>query len=185
MADARTLKSQRALIDAGLKLLNKNKEITLSDIAKEAGVGRATLYRLYSSKEALIEEIALDCLQTFDQVTKPIDKLAKSYLHAFELLFELTMPLTEQMQFLATLEYFAEQSEKIALIVEQQTQEMNTLIDNAKRYKEINKDLPNSWLLNLIDGLFYAGWAQQKEQGFNAKQASELAFRSFSATVKV
>ena len=62
MADARTVKSQQALIQSGLILLNKNKGISLSDIAKEANVGRATLYRLYDSKEALVEAIAVWCL---------------------------------------------------------------------------------------------------------------------------
>lgn len=185
MADVRTQRSEQALIQAGLKLLNKNKEITLSDIAKEAGVGRATLYRLYSSKEALVEEIALNCLQTFDQATQPIDDLAKSYLHAFELLFELAMPFTEEMQFLASLEYFSEQSPEIQKIVNKQSKEITELIEAAKRYKEISKDLPTSWLAHYVDALFYAGWAQQKQQGYTAKQASDLAYRCFRAAVKL
>lgn len=185
MADVRTQRSQQALILAGLKLLNKNKEITLSDIAKEAGVGRATLYRLYSSKEALIEEIALNCLQTFQQATKPIDDLAKSYLHAFELMFELTMPFTEEMQFLASLDYFSAQSPEIQKIIAQQSKEISELIEASKCNKEISEALPTSWLANYLDGLFYAGWAQQKQEGYSAKQAADLAFKCFSSAVRV
>ena len=122
MADARTLKSQQALIQAGLKLLNKNNEITLSDVAKEAGVGRATLYRLYENKEALVEAISLYCLQTFEEITQPIEKKAKSCLHAFDMMFELIMPFTEESQFLAGLEYFSEFSPKIEKIIEKQRQ---------------------------------------------------------------
>lgn len=184
MADARTQKSQRALIQAGLKLLNKNKEITLSDIAKEAGVGRATLYRLYENKEALIEAIALFCLQKFEDITQPIEKSAKSCLHAFEIMFELLMPYTEEAQFLAGLEYFAEYSPEIEKIIEQQDKELCELIDYGKSTAEIDKDLPTSWLLNYVDALYYTGWCQQKQHDYTAKQASDLAFECFKRTVK-
>ena len=183
MADARTIKSQQALIKAGLKLLNKNKEITLSDIAKEAGVGRATLYRLYENKEAIVEAIALYCLQKFEEVTQPIDDSARSCLHAFEMLFELVMPLNDESQFLAELEYFSKGSAKIDEIIEQQEQELSQLIDTGKTEGVIDKGLPNSWLLNYVDALFYTGWCQQKQHGFSAKQSSDLAFECFKRTV--
>ena len=53
------------------------------------------------------------------------------------------------------------------------------LIDDGKRYGEIDKTLPTTWLLHLVDGLFYTGWYQQEQEEFTAKQASELAFESF------
>ena len=183
MVDARTLKSQHALLQAGLKLLNKNKEITLSEIAKEAGVGRATLYRLYESKEALIEAIALSCLTTFETVTQPIEKSAKSYLHSFELLFELLMPYTEESQFLAELEYFSTYSPKIEAIIEQQNEAICYVIDEGKKHQEIDKSIPTSWILNYIDALFYTGWCQQREHDASPKQASDLAFKCFKRSV--
>lgn len=183
MADARTAKSEQALIQAGLKLLNKNKEITLSEIAKEAGVGRATLYRLYDNKEALVEAIALFCLKKFEEVTAPIEKSAQSCLHAFEMMFKLIMPFTDESQFLASLEYFSEYSPKIKKIIEQQNKELITLIDSGKSLGEIDKSLPTSWLLNYVDALFYTGWCQQKQHDFSPKQASDLAINCFMRTV--
>lgn len=185
MADARTLKSQQALIQAGIRLLNKNKGITLSEIAKEAGVGRATLYRLYPNKEALIEAIALFSLNKFEEVTRPIQKSAHSYLHAFEMLFELLMPFTEEAQFLAGLEHFSEYSPRIEQIVQQQDLELCQLIEDAKAQGEIDKSLPSSWLLHYVNALFYAGWCQQQQQGVSAKQAADLAVKCFRRTVQV
>lgn len=183
MADARTIKSQQALIQAGLKLLNKNKEITLSDIAKEAGVGRATLYRLYENREALVEAIALHCLQNFEELTKPVEKKASSCLHAFQMMFELIMPFIEESQFLADLEYFSEFSPKIEKIIKKQDKELMKLIDYGKLLGEIDKTLPTSWLLNYVDALFYTGMCQQKHHNYDAKQASDLAFECFRRSV--
>lgn len=183
MADARTLKSQQALIQAGLKLLNKNKEITLSDIAKEAEVGRATLYRLYENKEALIEAIALHCLEKFEELTKPIEKKASSCLQAFQMMFEAIMPYTEESQFLADLEYFSEFSPKLEAIIDRQDKELCQLIDYGKSLGEIDKALPTSWLLNYVDALFYTGMCQQEDHNYDAKQASDLAFECFRRTV--
>lgn len=183
MVDARTIKSQHALIQAGLKLLNKNKEITLSDIAKEAKVGRATLYRLFDNKEALIEAIALYCLQKFDEVTQPIEQRATSYLHSFELMFELLMPFTEESQFLAELEYFSEYNPKLEQIIERQNNEICQTLDEAKHHNEIDKSLPTTWLLHYIEGLFYTGWCQQRQYNFSPKQASDLAFKCFKRSV--
>ena len=183
MVDARTVKSQHALIQAGLKLLNKNKEITLSDIAKEAGVGRATLYRLYENKEALVEAIALFCLQKFEDATQPIEQSAKTYLHAFEMMFELLMPFVDELQFLTDLEYFSEYSPEIERIIAKQDQELRRVIDEGKSHGEFDNSLPTSWLLDYIDALFYTGWCQQKQHGGTPKQASRLAFECFKRTV--
>ncbi|REL30102.1 TetR/AcrR family transcriptional regulator [Thalassotalea euphylliae] len=184
MVDARIVKSQQALVLAGLTLINKNKEISLSDIAKSAGVGRATLYRLYTSKEALIEAIALHCLQVFEQATQPIEAQATSAMHAFELLFSLAMPLTAELQFLMTLDYFADDIPEVNRIIAEQDQELWDLIEQAKQAGELDNSLPTSWVLNLIEGLFYAGWVQQEEYQASAAQAASLAFRSFSKAVQ-
>ncbi len=183
MTDARIIKSQRALMSAGIKALNKNKGITLSEIAKEAGVGRATLYRLYDTKEALVEAIAIWCLQTFDEETKTIEDSASSYLHAFELLFEVLMPFTEEFRFLSELEYFSEYSPNIRAITEQQDNTLRELIESAKLAGEIDPSIPTSWVLNLINALFHAGWCQQEQNGASSKEASELAYVSFQRVV--
>ena len=47
--DARIKRSRTAIIEAGLECLNQNNEASLTDIANQAGVGRATLYRLFET----------------------------------------------------------------------------------------------------------------------------------------
>jgi AcrR family transcriptional regulator len=60
----RSEKARRDILEAAYKLLKKKEinSIGAHEIAKEAGVGRATLYRWWDSKEAVIFEACLEHL---------------------------------------------------------------------------------------------------------------------------
>lgn len=177
--DARAKRSQRALLQAGLELLNENRDATLSDIATHAGVGRATLYRQFDSREKLVKAVALYCIDLFDEVTAPIEEQATSALDAIRLLLELTMPFTKELQFLMSLDYFADDDPEILAIFKKHTQEMVELVDQAKQEGSIDKTLPSSWIVNFIEGLFYATWIQQSEEKSPPDEVARLAFSAF------
>ena len=105
-ADARIIKSTESILNAGLALLTKNKDTKLTDVAIAAGVGRATLYRLFKNKDDLVVAIASHCLNEYEIATQSIEKDAKSAMHAMELLFHCSMPLTLEFQFWSKLDYF-------------------------------------------------------------------------------
>jgi len=181
--DARAQRSQQALMQAGLELLNTNPEATLSDIANHAGVGRTTLYRQYENREKLITAIAVYCLERIDEVTAPIEKRAKSALDAIRLMFELTMPLTQEFQFLTHVEQLIEDDPNIVAVSEQQKKELVELVEYAQQRKEIKASLPTSWVVNLIEGLFHIAWVQQQKAGASAQEAAALAFETFCSGV--
>lgn len=52
-------RTRNAILEAGLRLLQRGVRPTMTDVAEEAKVGRATLYRYYSSLEALLLEAPL------------------------------------------------------------------------------------------------------------------------------
>jgi AcrR family transcriptional regulator len=76
--DARMLRSRAALAGALLALIELRpfEQITVREIAAEAGVGYATFFRHYENKEALLDDVAADqvrqvvarALPAFDQV---------------------------------------------------------------------------------------------------------------------
>jgi AcrR family transcriptional regulator len=181
--DARAKRSQNALLKAGLELLNTNTEATLSDIATHAGVGRTTLYRQYETREKLITAIAIYCLESIDEATAPIEQNAKNAMDAIRLLFELAMPLTQEFQFLLNLDQLIENEPDIASIHEKQNREIVEIIEYGKKKGEIDKTIPTSWMVNLIEGMFYIGWRQQYELGFSAEETAKLAFNTFSKGV--
>ncbi|WPY98220.1 TetR/AcrR family transcriptional regulator [Christiangramia sp. OXR-203] len=54
------LKTRDKILRSTQKLLEKNQDISLEDVAKEAGISRATIYRYYSSIDVLAAEAVLD-----------------------------------------------------------------------------------------------------------------------------
>ncbi len=175
------MRSQEALLTAGMELLNSNKAATFSEIARHAGVGRATLYRLFNSREKLIKAIALYCHARFDEATESIDRDATSAKDAIRLLFKLAMPLTQEFQFLAQLEYWATEDAELRAIDKQQEAELLALVDMAKKEGSICKSLPSSWVVRMIECLLYAGWQHQAAKQSTVTEAAEFAYRSMFA----
>jgi AcrR family transcriptional regulator len=183
--DARAKRSQKALLKAGMEMLNENPEATLSDIATHAGVGRATLYRQYETREKLILAIAIDCFDVIEEATAPIERKARSALDAIRMMFEYVMPLTSEFQFLMNLERVIEHDPQIAAINKKQRKEMIDLVEYAKKKREIDKSLPTSWVVNLIEGLFYVGWVQLQQKDSKPKEVAGLAFKTLCQGIAI
>ncbi|MEM7208346.1 MAG: TetR/AcrR family transcriptional regulator [Pseudomonadota bacterium] len=176
--DARIQKSQTALIRAGMSLLSKNSEASLSDIAREAGVGRTTLYRLYDTKEQLIKAIAIHCLGAFDKATEHLERDADSALHAIELMFKAIFPLSAEMEFLMKLSEREEGDPEIVAIYERQANDIVELVESAKVEGSLSNDVPTVWVVNLIEALMYIAWLNRNKP-IDHDALADLAFQTF------
>lgn len=72
--DARMLRTREALRRALLELLERQplEQITIRDIAAEAGIGYATFFRHHASKEELLNEIAAQEIARLMELTMPL-----------------------------------------------------------------------------------------------------------------
>jgi len=59
--DAR-LRTPAAILEAAARLLAEDGDASMADLAGAAGVGRATLYRYYPSREALLGALTAEAL---------------------------------------------------------------------------------------------------------------------------
>lgn len=174
-ADARIERSRRAILDAARVQLLYSPDASLSDIAQRAGVGRATLYRLYETREALLVAVGVDCFEAFDRATSHIESSALSIRHAFQLLFEAILPLQEEYQFLSRFGDADDYPLELRAIYQRQQREMIDLIEEAKRAGKINKQHPNEWLALLVDVQLYAAQSLLDKGDMTVKQAAEKA----------
>jgi AcrR family transcriptional regulator len=183
--DARIQRSSMAIIQAAMIALNQNPNAAFKDIAQQAGVGRATLYRLFDSKERLIEAILDQCLTTFDAETKHIETQARSIKNAIELLFAAILPLHHELQFLINVNESNIKSPELLQRFQTQQDEMIQLIEDGKREGCIAKKLPSHWVVNLIDGVLYTAWAMRKNHGYTDDQLVELSMMTLFNGIQV
>src|SRR3974390_2047422 len=74
VTDARMRRTRKALQSALLSLLERKHfdQVTIREIAAEAGIGYATFFRHYSSKAALLEELAAEQIGKLMALTLPL-----------------------------------------------------------------------------------------------------------------
>lgn len=154
--DKRLVQSEKTIIEASIQTLLVNPSAGMSDIATAAGIGRATLYRHFESREALIEKLILVCVEALEAATTPLQHLFGRA--AIEARIEAVMPLADRFHFLAMLWTETVDREAIKQVDNQQANEMATLIHQAKEAGEINPSLPTLWVVTFYEGTMMAAW---------------------------
>ncbi|SFC58438.1 TetR/AcrR family transcriptional regulator [Pseudoalteromonas denitrificans] len=176
--DPRASRSRQALLDAGIQAFLQNPNASLTEVATFAGVGRATLYRHFETREQLIQEMAKESLIQIDKAMAPIYEKNLKGSFAIKAMFEVSMPVADRFHFLLSLWNIANEDTKVREIYDRQLNEINTLVEQGKRAGEIKSDMTTTWIVTLIDCLIYAGWWSIKDGHLDAKSASELAIAS-------
>ncbi|OZG72667.1 hypothetical protein BTA51_14150 [Hahella sp. CCB-MM4] len=176
--DARALKSRNALTEAGIELLSLNPSASLKEIAAYAGVGRATLYRHFESREQLIHEIAVETLCMMGELLKPSYDSAATAVEAIKRTFCALLPLGNRYHFLLLLWDVIEQSDEAMQVYNSQLSSLHTLIEQAKKEGTVNPELSTDWVVSLIDSMLYIGWTSIAKGQMTAEEVIEQALHS-------
>lgn len=175
--DQRIVKSEKAIIDAAIRVFTNNPAAGVSDIAAASGVGRTTLYRHFESREALVAAITLHCFEEVEEALQPVHELQGR--EAIEATFACLIPVANRYRCLNTLWPEVHNDPRIADKTRQSSQEMEWLVDQAKKSGEIDTSLPSVWLATLFEMTLYAAWSLLDSGDISADQAAQLAARSF------
>ncbi len=180
--DKRFIQSEKAIIEASIETFSLNPAAGMSEIAAAAGVGRATLYRHFESREALIEKLAIICLEQLNTVTAPLKQL--SGRAAIEAEIEAVMPLADRFQFLIKLWTIAADSDIVKQIDEQQRNELATVIEQAKEAGEIAPQLPTVWIVSFYESTLATAWSLIASEKITIDEAVAYTKQSFFQGVK-
>ncbi len=177
--DARAVRSRNALLEAGIQTLLVNPQASLSDIAIQAGVGRATLYRHFETRQSLVIALAELCLDETDEACKPIKLGRLQGRAALEKMFHLIMPLADRFHFLLTLWNEVDCDERLAAAYNSQLDQLKLTIQQGKAEGSISSKLADSWLVCVFDSLIYSGWFCMNNDGMSVEQAADHAIQVF------
>lgn len=156
--DARAARSRRALMEASLELLLQKPNASMSDIAQHAGVGRATLYRHFDTREALIIALVKESLAQTEAVVAPIAEKKLTAKETLLAMLAVIVPLADRYHFLLSLWNLGVEDKEILQTYDDQLSKLYELIEAGKSEGSINKQLRSDWLVTLIDSLIYAAW---------------------------
>lgn len=178
MTRSRPRRSAReAVLDAAAAVLASNPSAPMSAVAEAAGVGRATLYRHFPTREALVRELALEAIERTDAAVAPILEQGLSSEDTLRGMFEAIVPLGDRFHFLANERV---DDPEVAEQIRRQTREMEEFVEIAKSDGLFAPGLPTAWIVAAIDALIWAAWDTVREGTVAPRDAASLAFRTLT-----
>ena len=143
----------------------------MSEVAVHAGVGRATLYRHFDTREALIKALIIDCLQTTEEAVAPIRTLELNAKETIIKILYAVIPLADRYHFLLSLWNIASEDPEALEIYNQQLTELYTLVETAKLEGHIKQHLNTEWIVSTIDSLIYSAWWMLGQEKITQQEA--------------
>lgn len=174
---AKITQSLAAIEEAGIELLLRNPDAAMSEIALAAGVGRATLYRHYESREVLIQALARKCLDETDVLIEPIKQKGLRGQAAIEATIDVLMPMASRYRFLMGLSAITSRDAVTKQIYERQLRELSELVAQAQEGGEISGDLATVWVVSVFDAMLNSAW-QLVELGKLSVDEATRAFKT-------
>lgn len=170
--------TRQLLLDAATQALSKNPGASMNDIAEAAGVGRATLYRYFPSRDELIRSLTLESYQQVNAALEPV--LARN-LRGGDLLLEILeviIPMGDRYHFLLSERSFVDDPEIQALEV-QSAHDWSKLFEHFKDEGLIAPEVPIAWAVATLESLIYTAWISVHEGYIARRDAAQLVYRTF------
>ena len=178
MTGSRPRRSAReAVLDAAAWVLAENPGASMSAVAEAAGVGRATLYRYFPSREALVRELALEAIERTDAAVAPVFEQGLNSEDSLLGMLEAIVPLGDRYHFLATERI---EDQEFAEQIRRQARETAELVEQAKKDGLFASGLPTAWIVAAIDALIWAAWDTVREGTVAPRDAASLAFKTLT-----
>ena len=170
-------KAKQALLMATASVLARNPGASLSEIARQAGIGRATLYRHFPSRDVLIRELAMEAIAAIDAVTAdvtaqnlPTDQALLEFLRG-------VVPLGDRFHFLM-IETSAYNDPTVKAAYDRQLNELDTFVGQLKQDGVIASELPNAWVTSVMDALIWAAWSAVNNGDLARNDVAMLTYRT-------
>jgi len=177
------------LLDAALGVLNRQPTATMGEIATAVGSSRATLHRHFSSREALIAEIALRAVERWELTQEQAGiREASETMDAATIQAALTELLRQyaldaaDFGIVLTDDFAAsapELTERALAIVEREVE----FYAQAQRVGVLRSDLPARWIADVVYGLMVSARESMRWGNVPRRDLSDLVVSTFFAGV--
>lgn len=170
------------ILDAATVCLADRSTASMADIAKQAGLGRVTLYGHFATRADLVEAVASrlmaeneQALSTVDLTGPPRDALAR--------LIRSTWVHTAQARSIIAAAEDELPPEKMQALHSGPAARIEALIDRGRGDGSFRTDMPTSWLLTVIHEIVHGAAAEVSSGRLDVRDASGLVTTTILAVL--
>lgn len=170
-ADA--LRNIEAIVDAATRLLAVNPDASVNEIAKEAGVGRITLYGHFESRAALLSEVADRAIARTEHEFASVD-LSGDPRDALGRLLEASWRLTHRFGALVIAASQTLSPEQLRRAHAEPAARVRALVERGRNAGEFRDDVPIDWQLSVVQSVLHGASAAVHRGEIAADEAPVL-----------
>ncbi len=151
--------AEERIVGAARAVLSRNPGATVDDVVAASGVSRATFFRCFSNRTALLRAVATAAVGDLQQALTEVTALDGHADVAPRLSAILAVLIAhgEHLRFLASAVDLYEDP-AIAAAAGEADEVIAPIIDDAVRAGILRDDLPRAWLWAATDALVFAAW---------------------------
>ncbi|MEM9913103.1 MAG: TetR/AcrR family transcriptional regulator [Pseudomonadota bacterium] len=169
--------SRQNILNAAGAILARNPGASVAEIAAKAGVGRATLYRFFPTRNDMVRTLALDSLRQIDEATQAVSYESLTAEQALAQIVKIIVPLGDRFRFLAN-EPAVLNDPEFKAGSERQSLELAELVEAMKAEGSMDQAVSTAWAVATIEALIYAAWTSVDDGSVARRDAAALAFRT-------
>ncbi|WP_433376346.1 TetR/AcrR family transcriptional regulator [Streptosporangium sp. CA-115845] len=178
-------RSVAAILDAALTAFGENPEVSMTDIARAAGVGRVTLYSHFPSREDLLDAVMTHAVQEANAALGAESSQETPAREALEMLIGSSWRILSRYDRLqpATLRILG--PERMREHHDQPLVRVRDIIVRGRREGVIRDDLPEDWLVTVFYSLLHAAALEVDAGRLPADAAADTLTTTLLSTLGV
>ena len=147
------------ILDAAMTCLARRPNATMADIAKEAGLGRVTLYGHFASRPALIDAVVGRVVERGELTLAAVDLVADPR-EALTRLIHSSWELVDQSRSIITAAEGELSPERIRELHDHPASRVESLIERGRVEGLFRTDMPTSWLVAVLHQVLHGAGAE-------------------------
>src|SRR4051812_43892268 len=170
--------TREAVLEAATRVYALNPRASTQEVAAAAGVSRATLHRLFPSRDALIEELGLLAVTRINEAFAASGLEEGTALQALHRLVHELAPVVQQFAYL-TGEWQLAQSERLMAADRHLQVATEQLLRRGQAEGVLRRDLPIAWMAHSLGGLLLAAEEAVRMGYIAPRETARLVLESF------
>ncbi|WP_030916233.1 TetR/AcrR family transcriptional regulator [Streptosporangium amethystogenes] len=178
-------RSVTAILDAALTAFGENPEVSMTGIARAAGVGRVTLYSHFPSREDLLDAVMTHAVQEANAALGAESSPEIPVREALEMLIGSSWRILSRYGRLQPTALRILGPERVREHHDQPLVRVRDIIVRGRREGVIRDDLPESWLVTVFYSLLHAAALEVDAGRLPAETAADTLTTTLLSTLGV